>query len=202
MKEDLAPRSLSMIKSVVSWLVEENHLPAPSRLTIQLEKPRGAQTFCYTNEQAEAMMQICRDRADLHWLEVVIAALACTGMRVAELAELRWGDIDLDAGTIRVTDDAARRRRRTLETTRRTKRRRDRTLPISKDLAEILLGLTRRPDGRVFYGPLGEALQLDTIRSVFLHEVIKPLLKRFPTPDGEVGLEHATLHSFRHFLAS
>ena len=46
------------------------------------------------------------------------------------------------------------------------------------------------------------ALKPDTVRRVLVREVIEPLTKKFPTPDGEQGFEHGRLHSFRHFFCS
>jgi integrase len=32
--------------------------------------------------------------------------------------------------------------------------------------------------------------------------VIQPLVKQFPTAEGEIGFEHGTFHSFRHYFTS
>jgi integrase len=40
------------------------------------------------------MLDHCRNRADLTWLEAVIVGLACTGLPISELASLRWSDVD------------------------------------------------------------------------------------------------------------
>ena len=37
---------------------------------------------------------------------------------------------------------------------------------------------------------------------MFIDDVIEPLKKKFPTPDGEIGFAHGRLHSFRHFFCS
>ena len=36
----------------------------------------------------------------MHWLSHVIVALATTGLRIGELAELRWSDVHFDKGMI------------------------------------------------------------------------------------------------------
>jgi len=42
----------------------------------------------------------------------------------------------------------------------------------------------------------------DRARRRFISEVITPLTRKFPTPDGEIGFEHARFHSFRHYFIS
>lgn len=44
------------------------------------------------------MVDLCRSSTRLHWLADVIVALAATGMRIGELAALRWSDVDLYRG--------------------------------------------------------------------------------------------------------
>src|SRR5262249_40932432 len=133
---------------------------------------------------------------------IVIIGLSHTGLRIAELASLRWSDVDLRSKTIRLTDERASRRRKRWGAARRTKGRRDRTLPIHPELYHVLIALERNPDGRLFHGRRGGLLKPDTVRVIFLREVIDPLKQQFPTPPGEVGFEHGRLHSFRHFFCS
>ena len=78
----------------------------------------------------------------------------------------------------------------------------DQTLPIHIDLAEIFAGLKHHQDGRVFRDSLRGVLKPDTVRLVLRREVITALKNRFPTPAREIGFEHATPHSFRHFFTS
>jgi hypothetical protein len=42
----------------------------------------------------EAIVEWCAKRPELVWLGHVIIALACTGLRISELASLRWTDLD------------------------------------------------------------------------------------------------------------
>ena len=35
-----------------------------------------------------------------------------------------------------------------------------------------------------------------------VRDVIKPLVERFPSAPGEIGFEHARIHSFRHYFVS
>ncbi len=201
-----APRSLYLelttIKSAVSWLIEEKFLPESCRVRLPLEKPQGTDTYCYTAEQVAAMIDHCRARPHLHWLTGVITALACTGVRIGELAGLRWTDIDLNSRIIRLTDERASRRKHELGSLRRLKSGRSRTIPIHDALYDVLTGIRRHADNRVFHGPRGASLKPDTVRVIFVREVIRQLDDRYPTPEGEIGFQAGTLHSFRHAFCS
>jgi integrase len=194
---------LTLVKSVILWLIAGNRVPPSCRLDLELEKPQGTDTYCFTREQVNAMVGHCRARPDLQWLTAAIVGLSCTGLRISELASLKWADLDLgSAPMVRLTDDRASSRRKRLGSVRTTKGRRGRVLPIHHELLTVLLELKRHPDGRVFHGPRDGILKPDTVRVIFLREVIKPLAARFPTSPGEVGFEHATPHSFRHYFCS
>jgi integrase len=193
---------LTLIKSVILWLIAGNRVPPSWRLDLELEKPQGTDTFCFTQEQVAAMVERCCGQAALHWLAAVIVGLSCTGLRIGELASLKWSDIDLGSNAIRLTDDRASSRRKRLGSVRTTKGKRGRILPIHPNLRTVLTELKRHPDGRVFHGPREGVLKPDTVRVILRREVIEPLKARFPTAPGEIGFEHATPHSFRHFFCS
>jgi integrase len=205
-REQYADRSiyleLTLIKSVILWLIAEKRLSAERRLLLEVSKPRGTDTYCYTPEQVAAMIRHCRQQHALHWLADVLVALVCSGLRIGELASLRATDLDDRLTMIRLTDERASPRRREIGTPRRIKGRRDRALPIHPDLAQVLRRMPRHKDGLLFHGPRGGRLKPDTARTTFVREVIEPLKKKFPTPPGEIGFEHGRLHSCRHFFVS
>src|SRR5436305_8502466 len=109
------------------------------------------------------MVRHCRDDVELNWLGDVLVALACTGLRISELAALRWTDLDPEANCIRLTDESTSRRRKE-GTTRRTKSGRNRSFPVHADLQVVLDQLTRSKDGLLFHGPRGGRLKPDTVR--------------------------------------
>ena len=155
--------------------------------------------------QVRAMLTHCRT-SEQEWLGQIIQLLACTGLRIGELATLRWSDIHYDtqdvAAFVALADERASSKRKQLGSARRTKGRRGRTIPIHPSLREILAAMPHHADGMLLHGPRGGRLKPDTVRNIFVREVIVPLKEEFPTPLGEIGFAHARLHSLRHFFVS
>jgi integrase len=205
-KRDLADRSivleLNLVCSVVKWLVEENYLPPQCRFLLKLSKPDGTSTFCYTKDQVRRMIAYCSAEPALGWLGNIITGLVTTGLRINELGKLRWTDIDFTAGTICITDERARPRRRQSGHERRLKGKRGRALPLNLGLRTLLLKLPRHRDGVVFRGKNGGKLNDRRVLEAVQKLVITPLVGEFPTPEGEIGFEHGTVHGFRHYYVS
>ena len=205
-KNEYADRSmyleLTLIASLVKWLIEERLLPTSSLFRMSLSKPDGSDTHCYSREEVAAMTPYCRSRPELAWLGDILTGLASTGMRIGEFVSLKWRDIDFAANTIRLTDERSSVRRRKIGTVRTVKGKRGRALPLHRSFREVLLGMPHHPDGHVFHGPRGGRLKPDLIRRKLISDVIEPLKSRFPTPEGDIGFEHGRLHSFRHFFVS
>ena len=205
-KKNLADRTivleLNLICSVVKWLVEENHLPASCRFLLKLSKPDGSDTFCYTKEQVTRMVAFCRADAGLFWLADVITALATSGLRINELAELRWTDIDLPSNTIRLTDERARPRRKQTGQERRIKGKRGRALPMHPAFRDVLAALPRHRDGLIFHGQQGGLLSDRRVLEALQGRVIETLKHEFPTPQGEAGFADGTVHGLRHYFCS
>jgi integrase len=193
---------LTTIKQMIKWMVEEGRLPASCLVRLSLGKPQGTSTYCWRPEEVQAMVQACREREELGWLADVLVALACTGLRISELASLRRSDIDLANNSVCLTDESTRARGRSRGKARQTKSGRSRSFPIHDDLRRVLEGLPRSPDGLVFHGPRRGRLKPDTVRRILIRDVLTPLGERFATPDGEIGFASGRLHSFRHYFCS
>lgn len=193
---------LTLVKSVVNWLVGNSHLPSNSELRYQLTKPNGSDTYCYRPIEVSAMVNHCQNHPGLAWLGEVILILAHTGLRIGELASLRWTDINFHQNTIRVADERASQKLRATGLGRTTKGRRSRMIPLHPVLREMLASLAHQPDGYVVHALRGGRLLPRNVLQAFIKEVIRPLSKQFPTPKGEIGFEHGRLHSFRHYFCS
>jgi len=193
---------LNLIKSTTNWLVDSERLPASCRNREKLAKPQGTNRYCYRPVEVRAMLAYCAPIPELHWLGLVILGLAHTGMRIGELAGLRWSDLDADLTTIRIADERSNRTKKLAGTARTTKGKRSRTVPVHPKLREALATLDRAQGGWVFRAPRGGRLRTRNVLQQFLDNVIEPLSEQFPTPEGEIGFADGVLHSFRHFFIS
>jgi integrase len=191
---------LTTLKQAFKWMTKQGHLSGLKPIDLKLRKAESEPAYCYRASEVKAMVQHCRSEKSLRWLADIIVALACTGLRIAELVELRWSDIDFETGRLRLTDESGHRtaangKRRELKSGR------SRTFPIHPDLLNVLNGLSKTGT-YVFRGPRGGRLKPDTVRRIFVRQVIEPLGKTFPTPEGEKGFRGGRLHSFRHAFCS
>lgn len=73
--------------------------------------------------------------------------------------------------------------------------------PIHPDPLAVLGQLSRR-DEFVFHGPRGGKLKPDTVRQLFVRDVLKPLAAKSPPNGGVQSLIDGRLHSFRHYFIS
>lgn len=193
---------LTTIKQAVKWMVREGMLPATCLLTTKVRKIRGTDTHCYSPEEVRAIIAYCRARDELRWLADIVIALARTGLRISELVELRWANVDLDRAVLHLRDTSRRARKSERKEAQTTKSHNDRTLTIHRDLLAVLRQLPRVADQRVFHGPRGGRLKPDTVRRILQRDVLAALAEQFPAADGRAGITAGRLHSFRHYFAS
>jgi integrase len=193
---------VTTLKQTIKWLVVEEHLPTSCLISLPLLKPQGTSTYCWRTEEVRAMVQYCRQRLELSWLADVLTALACTGLRISELASLRLTDIDRKNNLITLTDESSQGRRKAGRKARQTKSGRSRSFPIHADLRGVLDRMTQAQDGLVFHGPLGGRLKADTVRQVLIRDVLTVLQEHYPAAPGQVGFADGRLHSFRHYFCS
>src|SRR3954447_27069256 len=110
-------------------MVRQRLLAGDAALDVPLSKPIGTTTYCYSAEEVAAIVRHCRADARLSWLADVVEALAHTGLRIGELAGLRWSNLDLKKGLILLRDTTRLSRRSQRDQARGTKSHRDRVLP-------------------------------------------------------------------------
>ncbi|WP_166819992.1 tyrosine-type recombinase/integrase [Thalassoroseus pseudoceratinae] len=184
------------IKQIVKFLIEQKQLPPECQVNLSLSKQRGTTTYCYTKGEVAAIIRWCEQDESLHWLRNIVIALVTTGLRISELASLRWSDLSNDLSMIELTDESGRRS----EDRRTTKTGRDRTFPIHADLKAVLEAMPR--SGReIFKGPRGGKLKPDTVLNILKRDVLRPLAKRLSngvTP----RIDEGGVHSFRHYFCS
>lgn len=194
---------ITTIKQLVNHLIAETYLPSSMKINLAMPKPTETDTYCYRPVEVDAILHHCRTTKECQWLHAPTMTMAYTGMRISELASLRLTDIDFEHNRIVLTDERHSVAHRKAGTARKLKGKRSRSFPIPAELLPILRDVSRCKDGLVFHGPLGGRLKPDTVRRCLIRDVLTPLSKQFPTPDGDaVGFADGRLHSFRHFFCS
>ena len=86
-----------------------------------MSKSNEVTRYCYTRQQIETMIGLSANSPELRWLIYVMVGLATTGLRISELAGLRWSDIDLTKNTITLPDNSRRGPRKQRSKARSTK---------------------------------------------------------------------------------
>jgi integrase len=139
-----------------------------------------------TPEQAKRLLETARrDR-----LEALYVLAVHTGMRQGEMLSLRWDDVDLDSGVLRVRGTKTARSRRTVKLSQTALE--SLTSHLARQLEEIdRAGDSWRENGLVFATENGAPLKR---HSVSRHR-FKPLLKR-------AGLPEIRFHDLRHTCAT
>jgi integrase len=194
---------LTTLKQAVKWFTENEHLPIECRITgLNMPKPAGGDTYCWTATEVAAIVACCKQQTELNWLGAVVVALASTGLRISELAALRWSDIDFERNMILLTDESTHAPRRRRRKARETKNSRSRSFPIHDGLRTVLLGISQQDGGLIFRGPRGGVLKPDTVRRILIRDVLSKLEGQFPTPEEEMGFADGRLHTFRHYFCS
>ena len=171
-------------------------------IDLPLRKPSGTTRYCYTTEEVNAMIRFCMANPRLHWLARILITLAHTGMRISELADLRWTDIKGDVIILR--DKSRQGTKQQRENARTTKGKRSREIPLHPRVAQVLDKIGRKDSGRIFHGPRGGKVKPDTVLDIFKCKVRNPLKDQFPKvdDDDELGFEDGVIHSFRHHFVS
>lgn len=191
---------LTTVKQILKHFIDQGLLPQSQRFDYPLQKEDDTNTYCWRPKEVEAILKQCKTRR-LKWMSDILVGLIATGMRISELANLMWKDVDLDSGMIHLKDES-RQGRSVARNRRTTKSGKSRSFPIHPMLHNALNDIPRNPDGLVFHGPLGGKVKPDTIRNIFVREILLPLAERYPSTPDEIGFKDGRLHSFRHYFCS
>ena len=138
-------------------------------------------------EQLQSFLREAKDSGvfELYYLELV------TGLRRGELLGLKWEDVDLERGDLRVRRQVARINGEVVEAPLKTKNA-YRTLPLAEDTIDVLKAQRKKTgDGPwVFPSPTGGPISPDSVLHM-LHRVLK-----------RAGLPRARFHDLRHTFAT
>ena len=138
----------------------------------------------------EQLQSFLREAKDSGMFELYYLELA-TGLRRGELLGLKWEDIDLERGDLRVRRQIARINGEVVEAPLKTKNA-YRTLPLAEDTVSILLEQKEKVGGSpwVFPSPTGGPISPDSVLHM-LHRVLK-----------RAGLPRIRFHDLRHTFAT
>ncbi|CAE7826203.1 unnamed protein product, partial [Symbiodinium microadriaticum] len=85
---------LHLIQHVVHWLIDEKRLPEEQPMKLGLKKLTGTDTYCYSRDEVDAILNLCAAKNELAWLHPLLATLSMTGMRIGEAVQLRYSDLE------------------------------------------------------------------------------------------------------------
>lgn len=190
---------LTTLKQCVKWLIDAGHLIGCEPIKLKLRKAESQKAYCYKHEEVEAILQRCREVPDLSWIGNVVIGLACTGMRIEELANLKWPDVDLVNNRITLVDESGRGGN--VDAKRTLKSGRSRAFPLYPELVAVLVSMPK-PDAYVFHGPNGRRLDSRLVRQILVKRILTPLAEKFPAVKGGQSFIDGRLHSFRHYFIS
>ena len=137
----------------------------------------------------EQLTSFLREAKDSGVFEMYYVELA-TGLRRGELLGLKWEDIDLEKGILRVKRQVARINGEVVEAPLKTKNA-YRTLPLAKDTIAVLKEQKKKVGSShwVFPSPTGGPISPDSVLHM-LHRVLK-----------RAGLPRIRFHDLRHTFA-
>mgnify|MGYP001851358010 CR=1 FL=1 len=138
----------------------------------------------------EQLASFLREAKDSGVFKLYYAELA-TGLRRGELLGLKWEDLDLERGSLRVKRQIARINGEVVEAPLKTKNA-YRTLPLAKDTVDVLNQQKMKVGSSpwVFPGPTSGPISPDSVLHM-LHRVLK-----------RAGLPRVRFHDLRHTFAT
>jgi len=183
----LAPKTVrnihQMICSAYNLAIEQCLVTKNPTQGCALPKVEHKEMKTLTANQLSAFFQEARDSGvyELYYLDLA------TGLRRGELLGLKWTDIDLDRGVLKIQRAISRQNGKVVEAPLKTKNA-YRTLPLSADAIDVLKAQKNKVGNSewVFPSPTGGPMSPDSV----LH-MLQRVLKR-------AGLPRIRFHDLRH----
>ncbi len=165
---------MAAVSSMLSYAVRHGYCQenvASKVKAFRVPKPRP---YVYTPEQVQVMIEAAEGT-----LKEILTLLADTGLRIGEVEQLEWTDVDFDAGLVHVR----------IKEFWRPKDKADRAIPMT-DRVRTMLRSKSRQGNRVFYTPRGRPVRERT------------LLAELRRLQEGAGISRGGLHTFRHYFVS
>ncbi len=183
-------KMVGAVKRVYNWAVDygminENPVKGVEKVSSHVNAPDHVPQKHLNLDKAKQYIKLCGDSPPLG---DICNFLLHTGMRIGELVDLRWDDIDDGAKIIRLHKH---------KTSSRTGK--PRTIPLVKNALEIIEKQKKQrkekgnssPEDPVFVGEKGQQFKVSALQN---------RLKRLRKKHSE--LEELTFHKFRHTCAT
>lgn len=180
---DIADKSIYhetiVMKQLFKWATKNGYLSRNLLEPIRFAKVKSPKQPCFTIEQVELLLSNAEEEA-----VPIFTTLAFTGMRIGELQQLRWEDVDFDLNVIHIQRGGSDGKPKDKE---------DRFIPIhARKLKPVFQSLQRESE-LVFPMPDGRLVSPKKLRAY-----LKSLCKQC----GFENPRQYKLHTFRHFFAS
>ena len=187
----LAPKTVrnihQMIGSAYNLAIEQKLVTRNPAQGCALPKVEHKEMKTLTADQLSAFFREARDSGvfALYYIDLT------TGLRRGELLGLKWSDIDLEKGDLRVQRQIGRIDGKIIEMPLKTKNA-YRTLPLSADAINVLMQQRRKTGNSewVFLSPTGGPMSPDSVLHM-LHRILK-----------RAGLPKVRFHDLRHTFAT
>ena len=187
----LSPKTVrnihQMIGSAYNLAMEQKLVSRNPTQGCALPKVEHKEMKTLTADQLSAFFQEARDSGvyELYYLDLA------TGLRRGELLGLKWADVDLDRGVLKIQRAISRQNGKVVEAPLKTKNA-YRTLPLSADAISVLKMQKCKVGNSewVFPSPTGGPMSPDSV----LH-MLQRVLKR-------AGLPRIRFHDLRHTFAT
>ena len=187
----LAPKTVrnihQMIGSAYNLAIEQKLVTRNPTQGCALPKVEHKEMKTLTADQLSAFFQEAKDSGvyELYYLDLA------TGLRRGELLGLKWADVDLDRGVLKIQRAISRQNGKVVEAPLKTKNA-YRTLPLSADAISVLKMQKCKVGNSewVFPSPAGGPMSPDSV----LH-MLQRVLKR-------AGLPRIRFHDLRHTFAT
>jgi len=181
-------RRRALIMSFYNWCMEKGLVPENPMRRIKKRREAEKEPRFFTTSQLKNILEVCESAT----YATCFYILANTGMRISEALGLRWCDVDLSGGWIRIGRIFCRA---TMQIEERTKGGHSRIIGLNGALREVLLRERQRghslgSQDLIVAMPNGQSPGHPRVRNVFESNVRKS------------GLGHHGLHDLRHSFAS
>ena len=191
-KKTTVARKTASIRTFYKFLYREKYIDSDPAVSLTAPKrPKPLPKFLTPDEVEQILNNVKIDTPSGFRNRVILELLWATGMRVSELSNLNYGDLNLDENEIRVFGKGAKER--IVLVSQRAKNYLIQYLNSARQLIPDSEYKTKdiNDDSPVFINKTGYRLQNKTIR-----QVINEVVERIELP------KHVTPHVFRHSFAT